>query len=516
MTMRRARPTLSFTAMGLVLIAGAVAAHADVIHLQDGGKYRGTITSETPRDVTIKTAGGVVVVPRRQISSIEKEDTAQSAWKKREAEVRGSDDPEAHYQLGVWAQGQGLAAEAQKCFERAIALDTYHKGAREALGHRYHQGRWYTEAEYRRVVQGLVEWDGKWVTPEERARYEQGFIKDANGVWVRPEDLARKADEERRAREARDAASAPAKEDERSAGAATPRGGRFEPPPAAPQSDEDTSWYRDNTRVGDINAVTPVESRYYKIRTNVKPEYAKRYGEMMDRYYVGFLKVFREMMPAGTPPKSEILIYASQREFMQAEGMGESTGGFYFTGNKRVTAFHGLFGMTGTTREVLAHEGTHQFEDIVLQGGFFNAPIWILEGLAVFFESAFYDEKNEKVVVGLVPRDRLAVLKRGLQQNQLIPLTDLIRTPQAQFTGYHYAHAWGLIYMILYYGDSKPVRQRCQQWFSDLFNLSKRGPVTPDVVEERCGGRDKFLELEQRWKDWLRDLPYDFDPRQSD
>lgn len=503
-------------AMGLVLIAGALAAHADVIHLQGGGRYRGTIVKETSREVTIQTAAGTVVVARREIASIEKEESVQQAFARREAELRAKDDPDAHFDLGRWAKGKGLEDEARRCFERAIALDAYHRGAREALGHRYHQGRWYTEEEYRRVVQGLVEWDGKWVTPEDRARYEQGFIKDADGTWVRPEDLARKAEEERLSRErpAEERGTvAPPVRDGAPAGPA-PRPGRFEPPPPAGDTPgEDKAWYQDNERVGDINAVTPVESRYYKIRTNVKPEYARRYGEMMDRYYVRFLKVFREMMPAGTPAKSEILIYSSQREFMQAEGMGQSVGGFYNTGNKRVTAFHGLFGMTGTTREVLAHEGTHQFEDIVLQGSFGNAPIWILEGLAVFFESAYYDGKD--VIIGLVPRDRLAVLKRGLAQNQLIPLTDLIRTPQPSFTAYHYAHAWGLIYMILYYGESKTVRQRCQAWFSELFQLSRRGRVTAEMVEERCGGREKFLELEQRWKDWIRDLPYDFDPRDS-
>ena len=76
-----------------------------------------------------------------------------------------------------------------------------------------------------------------------------------------------------------------------------------------------------------------------------------------------------------------------------------------------------------------------------------------------------------------------------------------------------YPDAWGLIYMILYYGESKTVRQECQQWFSDLFSAAKKGRVTAETVEERLGGREKFLELEQRWKDWIKDLPYDYDPR---
>ena len=211
-------------------------------------------------------------------------------------------------------------------------------------------------------------------------------------------------------------------------------------------------------------------------------------------------------------PKGTIHIYASRREFRGSTGSGPNTGGFYQTGIRRVTAFHGPFGNTGNTRDVLAHEGTHQFEDFVLGGrGFGNCPEWILEGLAVLFESAIYDGKE--VVVGLVPSDRLQTLKRGLASGSLIPLNRLIRTSQSQFTAYHYAHAWSLIYMVLYSSESKSVRKKTQKWFADLFTAAKTGPVTPAMVIERCGGAEGFAELEQRWKDFIRDLPYDYDPR---
>lgn len=514
MTPRRSSvlPTVLLTAGALAALALApLAARADVIHLTSGGRYRGKIVAETPREVTIETAGGKIVVPRKDIERIEKEQGVADEFKRREKEAGKSSDPDVHCDLAEWARANGLEAEAKRCFERATALDGYHKRAREGLGHRYHNGRWYTEEEFKRAVGGLVEWDGRWVTPEERERLEQGFVKDKDGHWVRPEDIARAAEEERLRKESAGGA-APAGPGAPAPG--TPAPGKFQPPPADDgRPAEDKAWYRDNTRTGDFGGAPVHESRFYKVKTNAKPEYAKKYGEMMDRYHTRFLGIFKNMLPSGPIGKSDIWIYSSQQEFMAAEGMGQSVGGFYNTGTKRVTAFHGLFGMTGTTREVLSHEGTHQFEDIVLQGSFRNCPMWILEGLAVFFESAYDD--GDEIVIGLVPRDRLAVLKRGLATNTLIPLSDLIRTPQPSFTAYHYAHAWGLIYMILYYGESASVRKKCQQWFSDLFNASRKGPVTAEIVEERCGGKEKFLELETQWKAWLEKLPYDYDPRKN-
>jgi uncharacterized phage-associated protein len=497
-----------FLALPVLLVALTMTpASADVIHLTAGGSYRGTIVEEDERSVLIETNVGRIRVLRYEISRIERDADDQQTFERQWRDLR-SGNADEFYELGVWARDRNLEEESQRCFRRALQLDSFHRDTRRALGHRLHQGRWYDEQEYRRVVEGLVEYDGRWVTPEDRDLLEMGFVRDADGRWTRPGTDT----------ESGPAGARPWREREPDRGGddrpERPRRDREvrdpNPPAGGGEDEEDTSWYRDNQQVCAWTQAPVVESRYYRIRTNVKGEYAERYGEMMDRYYVRFLRVFREFLPNGNIPKSDIWVYSSQQEFMQTEGMGQSVGGFYNTGNKRVTAYHGMFG-TGTTRTVLAHEGTHQFEDIVLRGSFRNCPIWILEGLAVFFESAYYD--GEEVIIGLVPRDRLSNLKRGLQTNSLIPLSDLIRTPQPQFTGYHYAHAWGLIYMILYYSENRTVRNRTRQWFSDLFTASMNGPVTPQMVEDRCGGRDAFLDLEERWKDWIAELPYDYDPR---
>lgn len=500
--------------VGLLLLVGVTlwlgtVARADVIVTDSGAKYRGTIVKETSTHITIKTRVGEVKIPRDEISQIVRIDELRKEFEERFAQAKR--DADAAFKVGQWATREELKPEAQRAYERAVELDGYHEGARKALGHYEHQGRWYTPEAYRTEVLGLVEHEGQWIKPEDRDKLAAGFVRQPDGQWVLPE--GREEPMPARPRPSRETEPKEPKEP-REAEPQPSAAPKVEGPKLARPKAGDESWYRDNTSTGSFGEAAQTESRFYSIKTNVKPEYAERYGRMMDRYYVRFQKVFKEFLPrGGTPRKSEIWIYASRAEFARAEGVGPTTGGFYNTGTKRVTAFHGPFGNTGTTREVLSHEGTHQFEDLCLGGRFGNAPIWILEGLAVLFESAVYDEENKEVVIGLVPRDRLESLKRGIATNSLIPLTELIRTPQAQFTAYHYAHAWGLIYMVLYYGENKAVRQKCQQWFSDLFASAKTGRVTAEMVEERCGGREKFLELEQRWKEWIRDLPYDYDPR---
>ncbi len=506
-------------------IALAPLAEADVVHLEAGGKIRGEIVEETATHVIVRTAyGSTHTIRRDEIAKIEREQDPDAEFERRFKAVPAG-DAQGFFELGRFAQGKNLSARAKQAFTKAIEVDPEHAEARAALGHRKHRGRWYDEASYKKAVEGLVEWNGQWVTPAEKELLEQGFVRDDKGQWVRAEDLARQESGRGSSTAAPQPKPLPSvekqpkapepKADPKAPAPATPA----KPKPAAPA--EDDSWYDDHeTAMAWEEATRPekaYESRFYKIYTNLKPEYGRRYAEMMDQYAIQFQKVFKNFLPKGGFGKSEIWIYPSQEAFQQGEQMGQGVGGYYSSGNRRVVCYHGRFGPTGTTRTVLAHEGTHQFEHIVLPAGFLNAPIWIIEGFAVFFESAIWDAKAKKVLIGSIPRDRLSNLKQGIKANQYIGLADLIRTPQPAFTGYHYAHAWSMVYYLIYSqppGSKK--REQYRKVFEHLFFLARTKRVSAEDVEEVWGGKEKFLAFEEEWKQWVLDLPYDFDPSDRD
>lgn len=520
------RAALGAAAALLLVALGEV--RADTVFLAGGGEMRGEIIEETPTQVVIRKPSGLTTTIRKdEIARIERDRNPaqefQARWK-----ALNPADANGFYELGRWAQQKSLPDLAKQAWNRAITIDPDHAGAREALGHRKYKGRWYDEAGYKKAVEGLVQWNGQWVTPDEKDKLEQGFVKNEKGEWVRKEDLERqelerKAEEERE-RQRLAAGSKPASPASgggqpgdpkgASASVAPPRGKPVEIEP------EDTSWYDDHTTVmsWDEACKKPYESRFYTIYTSIKPEYAKRYGLMMDVYSLKYRRVFdAEHNIRGPIPKGKIYIYPDQESFKRAERVGDGVGGFYQPGQNRVVCYHGRFGMTGTTRTVLVHEATHQFEDFVLPGKMWYAPVWVIEGFAVFFESASWN--GREVDIGHIPRDRLAVLKQGIQSNNYIHLTDLIRTEQAAFTGYHYAHAWSMIYYMIYGGKTKKIRDHNRQAFADLFFLAKtKGtPVTPEDVEAiwRNGGKE-LAKWEEEWKQWVLELPYDFDPKDPD
>lgn len=74
-------------------------------------------------------------------------------------------DAEGHYQLGLWAKANGLAADAIILFQEAIAQKPDHEFARRALGYQSFQGKWMTAIEVK-VAMGLIEFEGDWMTPQ--------------------------------------------------------------------------------------------------------------------------------------------------------------------------------------------------------------------------------------------------------------------------------------------------------------------------------------------------------------
>jgi hypothetical protein len=530
--------TLAAAAM-LVLPLALQTAKADTVWLEGGGKVTGEIVSESESELVVRTKYGAThVIAVEDILKIERQGKPKEEFQKQLAQL-AKDDADGFCDLGEWARQRGLEEESQQAFGRAIEIDSEHARAHRALGHKRHLGRWYDEATYKKVVEGLVEYRGKWVTPADKEFLELGFVKDGDGQWVRPEDLARQP-EKPREKTGSGKAGTPEKPSSGTGteGSTRPRQPQPRPtrplPPSAEESEGDTSWYDDHetSQTWEQAQRKPYKSKYYEIYTNVKPEYAERYGKMLDTYSEkGFQSVFnaKKRLPNGVP-KGKIYIYPDQKSFMAAEGMGPSVGGYYQPGQSRVVCYHGRFGMTGTTKTVLIHEATHQFEDYVLPGKMWNCPVWIIEGFAVFFESAKYDPKKNKVIIGFVPRDRLANMKQGVSSGNYIGLHELIRTPQPSFTGFHYAHAWSLIYYMVYGGsEKKKVGKSCghaprcknerrhnQEIFSDLFFLAQSKQVTPADTEALFGGAAGFKAFEEQWKEWILAVPYDFDPRTMD
>lgn len=158
---------------GLLVAALVLAATSwvagDTVYLKDGGKIEGIVTEQGGK-VRVKHRLGAVTVARSEVLRIERKKTVGQEYAKRVAQL-GPDDGEGHYRLGLWLAERKRKSEAQRLFEKAVAIQPNHRAAHEALGHVFHNGVWHTHDDAMRL-QGRVRYKGQWVTREVAAQMQ--------------------------------------------------------------------------------------------------------------------------------------------------------------------------------------------------------------------------------------------------------------------------------------------------------------------------------------------------------
>jgi len=247
-----------------------------------------------------------------------------------------------------------------------------------------------------------------------------------------------------------------------------------------------------------------VETEHYTIYTNVKEEYVKKYSDMLEKLYDKYCKVFN--FKGQMPYKFKICIYNSRQEFVRVTRMA-GAGGFYTPAQKTLQVFHGWIPtLESGTQQVIQHEGTHQFQDMVMKN-MMRSPIWLLEGLAVFFESSVFDE-NRNIHIGAIPKKRLEDTQKAIKSGRYIKLDTLIKTPQGRFRVPEYNHAWTLIYWLVYTSKNN------QEVFNKYWMNCCEGGDSRDSAGFLKVIGIPITDIEEHWKEWVlllspEDMPED-------
>jgi len=149
-------------------LALAISARADVVRLKSGGSVEGVIVQKTKTHVVVQTnSGGKVTLRLADVASIERKPSAFQMYREMLAKLP-DDDADGHFSLGLWCQEHHLFRQAREQFQKTIAINPNHKGAREKLGYVLLDGKWVTKAEAMKA-NGFVLHKGEWLTAEQVA-----------------------------------------------------------------------------------------------------------------------------------------------------------------------------------------------------------------------------------------------------------------------------------------------------------------------------------------------------------
>jgi hypothetical protein len=498
-------PVLAFAL--LVVLCGLLHAE-DVIKLTNGQQLRGKIIDETEESVMLEGKYGVQEISRGEIESIKQGFDFDTEFKQKTSKLSVRDS-KGWYELGVWCEGNRQPDKAKECYLKAVEADSDNVEARDKLGHRKYQGKWYeSEAEYYKA-RGWANYFGEWMPKDDMDKYKAGLVKQDDGTWVsrkvweekdkrrRAEEL-RKEEQEKKEKAARGEKSKedPGKDKSGDAGAAIRRKagafGRKNPVPE--DKAERKKWI--NSYKQKLGWRNHYESKYYIFMCNGPADKTKYFAQLMDKMYTQYCTIFVYKVKQEQP--FLVHMYKDQREFMAKDRKGPGVGGYY--DGAKIVCFLGRAGNLNT-QTVLFHEGTHQFQGLIwpdmgrltrVQGG-----IWMVEGLATYFECA--QLSGGKILTGQVNKGRHGTLAGAMRRNRHTKLPELIRMTQRGYSAYHYAHGWGLCHFMIH-ANSK-LRSKFKKYFKEF----KKEGVQPVAKFNEIFPYDES-KLDEEWKNYILNL----------
>jgi hypothetical protein len=259
---------------------------------------------------------------------------------------------------------------------------------------------------------------------------------------------------------------------------------------------------------------------HYSIFFNTSKTYAEWCGSLYERLYRAFYNYWRRRGIELTDPKWPLVAVifedrASYARHSQVElaQMAGSIVGYYSLHTNRITTYD-LTGLEGLrwpgsrpkTSELinqvlsqpkaepsvatLIHEATHQLAyNSGLQTRYADNPLWLSEGLAVYFETPDLRSAKGWRGIGAINQRRLAQFQRFLPQRPPDALEQLIaqdrRLRDLQQASDAYAESWALCYFLL--------TRHQRQFVSYVRELSEKEPLASDSPQQRVAAFERHF-----------------------
>ncbi len=259
---------------------------------------------------------------------------------------------------------------------------------------------------------------------------------------------------------------------------------------------------------------------HYLICHNTSRAYAQWCGALLERLYGAFTNYWKQrgFKLHDSEMPLVVLVFADRDSYAVASTgeLGENARnivGYYSLKSNRVAMFD-LTGVEAVRQPgdkrtssaqinallarpaaesmvaTVVHEATHQIAyNCGLHARFADIPLWVAEGLAVYFEAPDLTSAKGWRTIGEVNRPRLARFREYITRRPAASLASLVgddkrfRDPRQAIDAY--AEAWALNYFLL--------RAHPEEYRKYLAALAAKGPLVWDTPEERLKlFRDSF------------------------
>lgn len=272
---------------------------------------------------------------------------------------------------------------------------------------------------------------------------------------------------------------------------------------------------------------------HYVVCYNTSREYAQWTSALLERLYKAFTNYWKSKGLTIKEPKFPLpaLVFADRSAYDTAarRDLPGGTGGivgFYSLRSNRVNMFdltgteavrsgdrrgslHDINAMLSQPAAVplvatVVHEATHQIAfNCGLQARYADIPLWLCEGMAVYFEAPDLASTRGWRGIGKVNYPRLETFRHNLpgwnDRSLVSLLADSRRFRDPRTAPDAYADAWALNYYLIKY--------RPEDYASYLKTLAAKPPLVDDDSETRLAEfRQHFGDLRALEQDFLKQM----------
>jgi hypothetical protein len=273
---------------------------------------------------------------------------------------------------------------------------------------------------------------------------------------------------------------------------------------------------------------------HYVICHNTTRAYAQWCGALFERLYSGFTNFWtRRGLKLHEPELPLVcIVFADANSYNRfaASELGDSAKhivAYYSLKSNRVTMYD-LTGdqairragdRRGSTNQInqmlnrpeaermvatVIHEATHQIANNAgLSQRFADVPLWVSEGVAVYFEAPDLSNSKGWKTIGEVNRPRLNAFRNSLPRRPADSLATLVaddkRLRDPRQGPEAYAESWALNYFL--------IRQKPKEYLAYMELMAAKKPLVPDTPEERLEEfKAAFGDLDRLEADFLRHI----------
>jgi tetratricopeptide (TPR) repeat protein len=169
------------------------------------------------------------------------------------------------------------------------------------------------------------------------------------------------------------------------------------------------------------------------------------YRDLMETYYAEFVKAWKIKRPKDLP-KLHVSFYVDYDAFLQVTGVGRGVLGFFrFVEPFELAIFYDRLDPRGT-EEVIYHEVGHYLQRLIDVD--FKTPHWPGEALSEYYAGSEWDPERKTLTTGLVMERRLSSMQLEIKEGNRVELEKMIRGCQDR-NFWDYSWGWSFVHFLM-------------------------------------------------------------------